>query len=991
MKFRSWLSFFTVALSASMLVPSAQAQITRVGPTFVVNRLSNGNTTGVRYTDVAWDSVNHVYLVTWGAFGEVLGRFVLADGTVLGTDPFVITAPASGTDYKDAPKVAYSPDAAAFMVVWRDNRSNPNLPSAYGRSLRYVDTSGTPQFLGPDFLVTAAIVHSADNIVVSYATGSRQFLVVYNRGYDIRARLFDVNGGVIGTEIDIASTGDYEFQPNVTYNSNNDEFLVVWKWYSDPLFAGTVQARRVQAGSGTPLGGIINVDDLTGSDFAIPAAAFDPVGGKYLVGWYRFLGSFAFVGQMLNADGSLSGSRFTMAPTGNYVDFDIDFSTRMGRFFAVFAHHDLIDIYGVGVSPGGVPDSMAQVTVTAAVTGTDYGRVASATDRDEWLVTNNIWWSKATAQRVTYGGSAPAPSPGPTPTPPPPSATFSKQSPSTGSGGLGDPVTLQWGSVSGAGYRVCYDTTNNNSCDSVWWPNGGGTSRSLSGLAPGTYYWQARAETGSGATEADGGVWWSFTIGGAAPPPPPPTPTPSGVSGSINKLSPGSGVSGLGSTVTVQWSALAGAGYRVCWDTTNNNFCDTVWWPNGGGTSRGIEGLAPGTYYWQARAETGSGAADADSGVWWSFTVGGAAPPPPPSAPPPTSGGNGKLSPAFGVSGLGSTVTLQWAAVADAGYRVCWDTSNNNSCDSVWWPNGGGTSRNIVGLAPGTYYWQARAETGSGATEFDGGTWWSFTVGAAQPSGGGPAFGKASPGFGSSGTNSAVTVQWAAVANAGYSVCWDSSNNNSCDSAWMPNGAGTTRDLTGLAPGTYFWQVRAATSGGTAEADNGVWWSFTVGSAGAVSKLSPSSGTTITNGLVTMQWSALADAGYWVCWDTSNNNNCDSVWWPNGGGTVRQLSGLAPGTYYWQVRTQTGAGFGDGDGGTWWQFSVSAPTPMPETTALEGLVSAGATSAELVAVFDRDDVQFALEEDRRQPADRSRMSSNRILIGRQWSDARNLT
>jgi hypothetical protein len=67
-----------------------------------------------------------------------------------------------------------------------------------------------------------------------------------------------------------------------------------------------------------------------------------------------------------------------------------------------------------------------------------------------------------------------------------------------------------------------------------------------------------------------------------------------------------------------------------------------------------------------------------------------------------------KQSPAQGATGLGSTVTLQWGAVPDEGYAVCWDTSDNDTCDSAWWPNGGATARVLEGLSAGTYYWQVR-------------------------------------------------------------------------------------------------------------------------------------------------------------------------------------------------------------------------------------------------------------------------------------------
>jgi plastocyanin len=86
------------------------------------------------------------------------------------------------------------------------------------------------------------------------------------------------------------------------------------------------------------------------------------------------------------------------------------------------------------------------------------------------------------------------------------------------------------------------------------------------------------------------------------------------------------------------------------------------------------------------------------------------------------------MTPANGTVNLGTTVTLEWSPVTDAGYSVCWDTTNNNTCDGGWWPNGASSARTLTDLAPGTYYWQVRAHTASGAFDGNGGTWWSFTV-----------------------------------------------------------------------------------------------------------------------------------------------------------------------------------------------------------------------------------------------------------------------
>lgn len=93
----------------------------------------------------------------------------------------------------------------------------------------------------------------------------------------------------------------------------------------------------------------------------------------------------------------------------------------------------------------------------------------------------------------------------------PPPAAFSKSSPSNGATRLRVPVTIRWGSSSGAtSYDVCISTSS-SSC-SNWQNVGNTTGVNVSGLSSlTTYYWQVRANNASGSTLANGGTMWRFT------------------------------------------------------------------------------------------------------------------------------------------------------------------------------------------------------------------------------------------------------------------------------------------------------------------------------------------------------------------------------------------------------------------------------------------------------------------------------------------------
>ena len=374
-------------------------------------------------------------------------------------------------------------------------------------------------------------------------------------------------------------------------------------------------------------------------------------------------------------------------------------------------------------------------------------------------------------------------------------ALLTKTAPSSGSIGANTTVTLRWAGLQNATYEVCWDATNNSSCDAAWSSTGAATLKTISNLTPGTYYWQVRATTSSGQALADTNLWWSFTV----------------VEGGFVKLGPAPATT-AGSNVTLQWVGLPDSGYSVCWDTTNNDSCDGSWWPNGAATSKPLEGLSPGTYYWQVRAQTPNGQLDGDGGTWWSFTVSG-------------SGGFVKLGPLNGAANLTGDVNLQWSSIPDSGYMVCWDQIDNGQCDTMWWPNGAATIRQVSDLTPGTYFWQAKVWNGVNTWEADGGVWWTFTVGTPVI-----IFGKQTPGAGAVFTTNAATFSWAAAPNANfYELCVDTINNGVCDTAWITAAQATSRTLTGLTDGIYYWQVRTSLStGGTTQADFGVWWAITV-------------------------------------------------------------------------------------------------------------------------------------------------------------------
>lgn len=110
--------------------------------------------------------------------------------------------------------------------------------------------------------------------------------------------------------------------------------------------------------------------------------------------------------------------------------------------------------------------------------------------------------------------------------------------------------------------------------------------------------------------------------------------------------------------------------------------------------------------------------------------AGGSTPPPPPPAPAPAPGAFAKTSPANTATGQSTSPTVSWgAATGVTRYEVCFDKTNNNTCDGTWVSTATTRSLRLSALTAKTvYYWQVRAVNSSGTTLANAGTWWRFTT-----------------------------------------------------------------------------------------------------------------------------------------------------------------------------------------------------------------------------------------------------------------------
>jgi PKD repeat protein len=163
----------------------------------------------------------------------------------------------------------------------------------------------------------------------------------------------------------------------------------------------------------------------------------------------------------------------------------------------------------------------------------------------------------------------------------------------------------------------------------------------------------------------------------------------------------------------------------------------------------------------------------------------------------------------------------QFLVSSDDGYRLKLDGNiiGEKWIDGVWW---GQAHQADITAGVHEIVLEHYEKDGAAAIHL---SWTNVTPCAAPPG----AFNKSSPANGTAGQPTNPTLVWGSSSGAAnYEYCLDTTDNNTCDSAWTNIGNTTSKTLSGLNNGTqYYWQVRARNTAGTTDANAGAWWSFT--------------------------------------------------------------------------------------------------------------------------------------------------------------------
>ena len=372
-----------------------------------------------RGSAVAYDSINHVYLVV-SAQGVVQGRFVSATGTPIGAQfPIQTNAALFGA----FPRVGFSPDAnggaGGFLVTWSQS-DLPNNASMHGRMVAF----GQNGAYGADRQLSVDGNWWEEGPYIAYSTTTREFFVVYRTfpTYVLRGVRVDNTGAARDIPFTISQTAQYEDNASVAYNPTTNQYLVCWKGYNDPGRFGFVDCRFVQSGANQLGAGPIRL--TTSAATYITDTTYNPSTNQFLVTWDAGVG-IGIRGRIVNADGSLPGNIIPISTLWHAYDALGVGYNRVSRTFFMVSHDSRActkcDDGGVEIADSGVPIDNGFLVTASGANGSFYPTIAASSDAPNWLVTTAPDFTNTAVQLVAGTASSGGPAPtGPPPPPPPP-------------------------------------------------------------------------------------------------------------------------------------------------------------------------------------------------------------------------------------------------------------------------------------------------------------------------------------------------------------------------------------------------------------------------------------------------------------------------------------------------------------------------------------------------------------------------------------------
>lgn len=299
------------------------------------------------------------------------------------------------------PAVANNTRNGEYLVVWQERQDNADI---YAQRFSY---RGQP--LGLNIHVSTA-AKNQERPAVAYSTASNEYLVVYQSGdgegpgaaqNHIYGQRITWDGGRPGGARQLSELTDWHVHPDIAYNSQNDEFLVVWQ-------NGTVDVlgQRV-AGTG----------DLVDRNLYIctahrqqnyPSIAYNPHANEYLVVWddHRSNTRYDIYGRRVSGGGVLQGSDIPISTAReDHLKPEVGFCIATNEYLVAWPDGRLYpDLYGQIVTEAGYLNGSTLNLATDPWGDLDPG-IAFNPLSGEYLVVwaRNYYWD-IMARRISTSG-----------------------------------------------------------------------------------------------------------------------------------------------------------------------------------------------------------------------------------------------------------------------------------------------------------------------------------------------------------------------------------------------------------------------------------------------------------------------------------------------------------------------------------------------------------------------------------------------------------
>lgn len=285
-----------------------------IGSNFRISDMGTDNQTsyGGSAPEVAYNSTNNTYLVVW--YGddnitplvvneaEIFGQRLDADGNQIGTDDFRISSMGSDSENDplirkeyDAkfPALTYNATNNEFLVVWYgDDVVNEDI-EIWGQRIN----ANTGAEIGVDFQISTinpnSATHVNDDPSVTWNSDNNQYLVTWHAGnfdtkvYEIIGQRVSATGTLTGNNFTISDSDGTAREAAVAYNSNDNEYLVIWA--SNEGSSEYRNGQRIST-TGTAIGNNFlistNGEDAIGYlDTHVAAIIYDPTKNEFSIVW----------------------------------------------------------------------------------------------------------------------------------------------------------------------------------------------------------------------------------------------------------------------------------------------------------------------------------------------------------------------------------------------------------------------------------------------------------------------------------------------------------------------------------------------------------------------------------------------------------------------------------------------------------------------------------------------------------------------------------